>query len=49
MLRNFFYKFPANIVRCFTGANTLWHLLAIALIYNMCRVRFRLVVFRIHS
>ncbi|MHB8660433.1 MAG: phosphatase PAP2 family protein [Minisyncoccota bacterium] len=33
MLRDFFYKLPANVARCFQGANFLWHLFAIALTY----------------
>lgn len=32
-MRHFFYEFPKNFVRCFTGTNILFHLLAIALTY----------------
>lgn len=32
-MRNFFYDFPRNILRCFWGYNLLWHALAIALTY----------------
>lgn len=28
-----FYKFPKNILKCFSGFNIVWHLLAIALTY----------------
>ncbi len=32
-MRNFFYHFWINAKRCFSGANLLWHLLAVALTY----------------
>jgi membrane-associated phospholipid phosphatase len=33
MFRDFFYRLPQTLVRCFTGNNTFWHLLAIGLTY----------------
>src|SRR6266568_783561 len=33
MLRDFFYRLPLSVARCFLGINALWHLLAIGLTY----------------
>ena len=34
MFRDFFYRLPANLARCFTGSNAIWHLLAMGLTYG---------------
>jgi membrane-associated phospholipid phosphatase len=33
MLRDFFYRLPLSVARCFLGVNFLWHLFAIGLTY----------------